>query len=336
MESSTKIEGCVYFFLDNNKKRDIQPIKQKQKHKFVKNDIYIRNELTNVLKIHQIPNFKKFFYVFENSYELTVKNSNNLKTIKPDNNLLLKFNNCELTSLKMYLQSLSSPKIYILKIIHFYKYLLNSIQLLVNNNIVHNHIHFDSIMIEKDCPLLSDFSFSFSTDVSFNNIKPFFIEYEPSYLEWPIEIHILTFLITNKLNSLSFSNIEHIITDVVNNHSILKTFGLEVVSIYKEEAISYFKKYINQTYDYILTDIFLYSSTWDNYALSILFLRILIGIHRTIGTQNKFIIYFMKLLVTNIHLNPLKRLSIATTTNKFEVILESIEPKDYKEIFDNL
>ena len=42
----------------------------------------------------------------------------------------------------------------------------------------------------------------------------------------------------------------------------------------------------------------------------------------------------MKLLVTNIHLNPLKRLSIATTTNKFEAILESIEPKDYKEVFD--
>ena len=79
----------------------------------------------------------------------------------------------------------------------------------------------------------------------------------------------------------------------------------------------------------------MYSSTWDNYALSILFLRILIGIHKTIEIQNKFIIYFMKLLVTNIHLNPLKRLSIVTTTNKFEAILESIEPKDYKEIFEH-
>ena len=141
-------------------------------------------------------------------------------------------------------------------------------------------------------------------------------------------------LLNNNLNSLSFSNIDHIITDVLEKNYILNTFGLEVVSIYKEESISYFKKYINQSYDYILTDIFLYSSTWDNYALSILFLRILICIHKTINTQNKFIIYFMKLLVTNIHLNPLKRLSIATTTNKFEAILESIEPKDYKEVFD--
>ena len=324
-----ELEGCVYFFLDSNKNRNIKPKKKSKLHKMVKNDFLIKNELTNVLKIQKIHNCTHFFYVFENSYELV---SNNLKTI---NNLLLKYDNCELKYLKFYLQSLSSPKIYIYKIIQFYKYLLNSIQLLVNNNIVHNHIQFGSITVNNDLPLLTDFSFSFSTDISFDNIKPFFIEYEPSYLEWPMEIHILTFLITNKLPSLSFSNIDHIITQVVENHSILKTFGPQVVSIYKEEAISYFKKYINQSYDYILTDIFLYSSTWDNYALSILFLRILIGIHKTIEIQNKFIIYFMKLLVTNIHLNPLKRLSIVDTINKFEAILESVEPKDYKEIFEH-
>ena len=323
-----KLEGCVYFFLDINKNRDIQPTKKQQYHKMVKNDFFIRNEIKNVLKIKHI---KNRFYVFENSYELDINN------LKPVNKLLLNFDNRELIYLKKYLQSLSSPKIYILTIIQFYKYLLNSIQLLVNNNIVHNHIQFESIAINNELPLLTDFSvsLSISTDVSFENIKPFFIEYDPSYLEWPIEIHILAFLITNKLTSLSFSNIDHIITDVLENHSILKTFGLPVVSVYKEEAIDYFRKYINQSADYILKDIFLYSSTWDNYALSILFLRILIGIHRTIDIQNKFIIYFMKLLVTNIHLNPLKRLSIVTTTNKFEAILESIEPKDYKELFEH-
>ena len=44
----------------------------------------------------------------------------------------------------------------------------------------------------------------------------------------------------------------------------------------------------------------------------------------------------MKLLVQNIHLNPCKRLSIDTTKNKFDLILDSLEPKDYKEIINNL
>ena len=44
----------------------------------------------------------------------------------------------------------------------------------------------------------------------------------------------------------------------------------------------------------------------------------------------------MKLLVCNIHLNPLKRLSIDMTINQFNTLLDSIESKDYKEIINNL
>ena len=87
----------------------------------------------------------------------------------------------------------------------------------------------------------------------------------------------------------------------------MKTFGDSVVSSYRVEALNYFKKYVNKSYECILADCLQYSCTWDNYALSIMFLRILIGIHRSIDKKNKFIILFMKLLVNNIHLNPLKR-----------------------------
>ena len=79
-----------------------------------------------------------------------------------------------------------------------------------------------------------------------------------------------------------------------------------------------------------------YSHTWDNHSLSILFLRILIGIHRTIGIKNKFIILFMKLLVCNINLNPFKRLTIDMTIKRFELLLDSLELKDYKEVTNGL
>jgi hypothetical protein len=52
--------------------------------------------------------------------------------------------------------------------------------------------------------------------------------------------------------------------------------------------------------------------------------------------QNKFIILFMKLLVSNINLNPLKRLSFDETTNKFETIIDSLEPSELQEIIHNL
>jgi VanZ family protein len=62
----------------------------------------------------------------------------------------------------------------------------------------------------------------------------------------------------------------------------------------------------------------------------------LIGIHRTIEIKNKFIILFMKLLVYNIHCNPSKRMTIDLTIIKFDSLLDSLEPKDYKNVINGL
>jgi hypothetical protein len=336
--SNDLFDGCVFYFLNVSLKK-----KQKSLYKYnlTTKSFYIINELTNTIKIKE---FNKHFNVCESSSELTImeleeemQNLSLCHKIKEDNTILLKFADRELIYFKNYLKALSSSKIYILTIINFYKYILKSIEILIANNIVHNYIHFDSVLVDNDNnPLLSNFSFSI--DVSKPDIeqyiKQFIIAYDPSYLEWPLEFHILSYLLTNKLTSLSSHNIHNIICEFIDNHNILKTFGETIVSLYKEDALNYCNKYVNQSYEYILNDILQYYNTWDNYALSILFLRILIGIHKTIKVNNKFIILFMKLLVSNIHLNPLKRNSIGETTNKFETILNNIEPKDYYQIFE--
>jgi hypothetical protein len=334
-------EGCVFYFF-NESVEQTKKEKPQKIYKIVKLDFFVENELTNQKKID---NRKNYYYLCENSKELTIteidedsrkiKGKNRMK----DNTILLQFEDRKIINLKTYLKELSSSTKYILTIINFYKYLLNSINLLVNNNIFHNHINFDSIVVDKfEYPLLTDFSFSI--DYSRNNIlqyiKHFIIAYDPSYLEWPIELHILSYLLTNKLNSLSSHNIENIIHEVIKNNIILNTFNNNIVSSFREESLQYFKKYVNQSYDYILTDILQYSHTWDNYALSISFLRMLIGIHRTIETKNKFIILFMKLLVHNIHCNPSKRMTIDLTIIKFDSLLDSLEPKDYKNVINAL
>ena len=334
-------EGCVFYFFNESVERTKKEKPQKI-YKIVKLDFFVENELTNQKKID---NRKNYYYLCENSKELTIteidedsrkiKGKNRMK----DNTILLQFEDRKIINLKTYLKELSSSTKYILTIINFYKYLLNSINLLVNNNIFHNHINFDSIVVDKfEYPLLTNFSFSI--DYSRNNIlqyiKHFIIAYDPSYLEWPIELHILSYLLTNKLNSLSSHNIETIIHEVIKNNVILNTFKNNIVSSFREESLQYFKKYVNQSYEYILTDILRYSHTWDNYALSILFLRMLIGIHRTIEIKNKFIILFMKLLVYNIHCNPSKRMTIDLTIIKFDGLLDSLEPEDYKNVINGL
>jgi hypothetical protein len=343
-----ELETCVFYFFNEDEIK----IKKIKIHKIVKIDFFIQNELANQQKLFKIKDIKRYFYLCENSSKLKITEilEDDKKIgetyLKDDDTILLEFEGRDLIYFKNYLKALNSnalteytSKRYILTIINFYKHILNSIQLLVNNNIFHNHINFGSIVIDDlDYPLLTNFYFSI--DYSHKNIeqyiKHFIVAYEPSYIEWPIELHILSYLLTNKLNSLSSYNIENIINEVIKNNNILNTFGDSVVSLYKKEASNYFNKYVNQSYEFILNDILQYVNTWDNYALSILFLRILIGIHKTIGIKNKFIILFMKLLVSNIHLNPLKRLSIDMTIKKFSCLLDSLGTKDYKDVINCL
>ena len=341
MKYNKALEHCVFYFFNENENTS----KKQKIHKIVRFDFLIQNELTNQKKLLNMCNKKTHFYLCENTSELKIteidENDRRFRSnySKADNTILLEFEDRNLIYLKNYLKALSPSKKYISTIIHFYKHILCSLQLLVNHNIYHNHINFESIVVDKnDYPLLSNFSFSIDylrADID-QYIKRFIVEYDPSYIEWPIELHLLSYLLTNKLNSLSSYNIDNIIHEVTQNNQILNTFGPAIVSSYKEEATDYFKKYVNQSYEYILTDILQYSSTWDNYALSILFLRILIGIHRSINIKNKFIILFMKLLVCNIHLNPLKRNSLTSSTEQFEILLDNLDPKDYKEVINAL
>lgn len=341
MKHNKQSIGCLYYFFN-----ETEVTKKKQKiHKIVPKDFYILNELTNQDKLLNINNRKKHFYLIEKTSELKFTEINEHDTaikhttFNHDDTILVDLEHRELIYFKNYLLSLSSSRKYLFFIINSYKHLLNSIQLLVNNHICHNHIHFDSLLIDSsEFILLSNFSFSIDYLRANNTdyITRFIIEYDPSYLEWPIELHILSYMITNKINSLSSYNIEIIITEYITAHSIINTFGQTVVSSFKDEGLTYFNKYINQTYEYILTDVLQFAHTWDNYALSILYLRILIGLHRTIHINNKFVIQFMKLLLCNIQLNPFKRNTIDSSINKFTILLNSLQPRDYKDIIHKL
>ena len=107
-----------------------------------------------------------------------------------------------------------------------------------------------------------------------------------------------------------------------------------------EDGLKYFAKYANKSFNKNLEEALKYAFTWDNYALSIVYLEILIGLYRTITAKNdingnnKFIISFMKLLVNNISLDPSKRSLTSLTASLFENMLLTNEIKDYQELLE--
>ena len=103
------IEGCVFYFF-NESVEQTKKQKNKKIHKIVKIDFFVENELTNQQKISKIDNRKNYYYLCENSKELTIteidQDSRKIKgkNIIKDNTILLEFEDRKIIYLKSYLK----------------------------------------------------------------------------------------------------------------------------------------------------------------------------------------------------------------------------------------
>ena len=329
------LNSCVFFYPKLNTDKNTE-YKKKYVNKLVKSGFWVSNELTNINKLYFIKNYKNHFYIPSSINNLQVGNYSldnneelNIETIflnDDGKNFLFKYEINNIIYFKTYLKT--TPKKLVLNLMDSFVSILESICVLIDNNIVHNNIKMSTIMCNEDNDkiLLSDFRYSI--DLSHSNMKiylmHFFNVFEPSYNEWPLELHIFSYMVTNKLESLSYNNIEYIISEVAKN-SIIHKFNKNIINEFVSSSLKYFEKYVNKNYDTILVDILKYSNNWDCYALSLIYLNILIEIQNKLENKvNKFIILFMKLLVNNLHFHPEKRLSAIQTLLEFKILLENI------------
>lgn len=331
------------FFSNNTKK--------KQKYIVTKKTFLLTNELEKTVFIKRIPNWSRYFYLCdtvenikiaeltEDNYQPYTNNTNNTE-------VLISYSQRKLIYLDSYLKALSCSKKYIIKLIEFYKSSLNTCQLLLSNGVIHNNINFDTILVdEHENILLTKFTLSLFTmrEITNQNETQYKLlslmdnqnndnDNDNNDIFLPIEIHLLRYQLTNNITSLSNYNIETVIKQFITNHSVLKHFDTKQMI---QDGLNYYSKYVNKS----LLDIFNTNEllqTWDNYSISIVFLRIVIGLHKSMKTQNKFIILFMKLLVKNISLDPSKRLSLVNTMEQFELLLNNLDINVFKELIQQI
>jgi hypothetical protein len=341
------------FFYDLDSISEYEPVlnpnKRKQIHNIVKKTLLVTNEVEKTQRIKQILYWERHFHLFntveniriaelsEDSREIWAAAYAANTSAKVSSNtaeLLLSYDSRKLIYLDSYLKALSCSTKYITKLIEFYKGILNSAKLLAANGLSHNNINLDTILVnEHDDILLTKFGFALDTmrekGIETINLPALVNYYTPEMdVFLPVEFHLLRYQLNNNLSCLSCYNIETVIKQFVANHSILKHFDSQTMM---QDGVSYFMKYNNKN---LIDNTFL--KTWDNYAISIVFLRILIGLHKSIKVNNKFIILFMKLLLGNINMDPSKRLSLDNTTKQFELLLNSLTIDDFTQLLKHL
>jgi len=326
--------GCVFYPALNNKGEDTKS--DKLVSKLQRFDGSAVNEI-------EVSSIVSTIEGFGNHFSPIIKYSNvNISKINTDN-----LKNCSLISnekisklinMKMnyvnggafinYLIKNKDSNKLINNLIQSYIHLLKGLNILLEKKVVHFDIKGDNILFDetKELPIIIDFGLSIdfnvilNTPLTTNLLKKYFYIFAPDYFIWPLEVHFLCYLL--KVNMLpSDSELKNIAGAVTKyNQAVIKNFSPDFEKKYEELCFKQLLYYKNKSksLNKIIKELLKSYNTWDNYALSILFLNFFKYFKDEKGyTNNAFIIFFTELLLKNIHPNPNKRLEIIKTWQIF-------------------
>ena len=171
-----------------------------------------------------------------------------------------------------------------------YLYLLNSIYILNNNNIIHNDLHFGNILIKKadNVPIIIDFGLSYDKNkmhtqddiINFNYMKNFYMDFREDQFNHILEKQFISFISDNKTefhniqlnsnfleNKLIQENIDYFIHD-----TLLSITKNELADFFTNKEIEYYKETIKKSYyKYLDKEKYKYYSTIINELLPIVF-----------------------------------------------------------------
>ena len=335
--------GCIYHpdLIDNSEKY-VSKVQLKNSFAY-KNEIFISNTLKNIKGI------KDFFGLVETSHSIDIGKLKDecsiTKKYKSNQFGLMKIEYVGKYNYQEYLLNLNKNpnalKNAFLYWIETYKRLLKGISILKDNNLVHFDLKDNNIIFNetKKIPIIIDFGLSIPLDNIMGNLENYFYVYAPDYYYWPLEVHYLNFII-NKSSKPTNDDIEVMANLYVNGNTVLQeNFSTSFQKKYENECLTTLKTYQKMNDVEVINYILKSATTWDNYSLSILFLKYLKIFNPSGFVKNSFISYFTSLLLKNIHPNPKKRDEAEKTLEKFEFFFydEKINnTKNFLEILENL
>jgi len=320
---------CLYDFFCLNDIKICEKIKEKYN---LSNKYHIISSY-NPISIGEITE-KNIYY--------NINNTHNMKKY-----VLLQYNKVEHLDFNSFLFNLPNLKLFIFHVLDSYGFLLNILLELENINICFFNLSVKNIFFSENYkPILKNFNTSLLLDKCsdieyFSNI----VDKIEDFALKPIEIHVVFYLIKNNEDSLSFSAIDSICNNFIKNVGILTLFSQQYRENYYRTSMDCLKKYINKPKSEIINLILIYSNTWDNYELSILYLHIIGNITRTLLLKDTFINKLTNILSKNIVPDPSKRETLIKSIESFDKLfyeftdwdyVNSISKEKMEKIYENL
>lgn len=337
--------GCVYYPSISCKGK--QNISKKEVTKIQKNDESATNEQHISDIVRKIKHYKNHFVPITKSCGINVsKLSSNLKTNcdifqkKGNTYILMYMPYINGSTLNEHLRKSGKSKDVMNNLLTSYEYLLSSIQLLIDNNIVHYDLKGNNIMyhLDKNIPLIIDFGMSIDLEDIHKYIEFYFFTYAPSYYYWCPEIHFINYIIhSKKYTPLTKQDINKVSLEILKqNDPITNNMSQEFNDKYYTYMKEYYYRFAGMDGKDVIRELLNSTHTWDNYSLSIIYLKLLTSIYPDGYDENDFISRFSQILLFNLHPDPNKRYSISKTREKLKAILLNTNMKTFIDVLDSL
>lgn len=104
--------------------------------------------------------------------------------------------------------------------------------------------------------------------------KQHFYVHAPDYFLWPIEVHLMTYLI-NEHDTLTEESLRKICYEYVSNNRAIEYMSREFKKKMFDLSVATFSRFIHQPREKVLNELLKYWDKWDMYAINIMFLKIM-------------------------------------------------------------
>jgi len=239
--------------------------------------------------------------------------------------------------------SMNQFRKYIKQFINSHLYLLESIRLLNDANIVHYDIKQNNIIYNEkmDCPIIIDFGLSIRMDLlTPKNYKDNFYSLYETYECWCVEILILSYIsrgVSKKRFTLestitSLQELKEHITVYINENRGLQKGILESERItLKKQCFDYLNSFLGKSWQTMFNDLVKSFKSWDNYSFAVLFIKELYSTE-IIKINDKlpgFLSNYLLLVKSLILSAPTKRNDSLATLVELKKIFEKVNKEEY-------